>query len=451
MASEHIDHKLALLPDLPGCYIMKNKDKEIIYIGKAKNLKNRVRSYFRGTHEGKTLLLVEDIVDFETIITSSDKEALLLEITLIQKHQPKYNIKLKQGTSYPYLKITNEKNPQLVITSDIEKDGASYFGPYPNVYAATETQQLIQKIYPLRKCNGKQKRACLYYHIGQCIGPCDHEVSKEEYKTQIDNIKRFLNGDVKDIKKDLRKKMMEASETMEFERAAEYRNQMRYIETTVEKQNIISNDYTTRDVFSYYMNKGWISIQTFFIRQATLIKREAAIFPCYDPPQEELASYIVQFYQEKNHIIPKEVMVPDGVDTELLSEVLDTSVKIPVRGRKKDTVDLATKNSEVALNEKFKLIEMDDKKTIGAIEELSEALQLPFISRIEAFDHSNIQGTSPVSAMVSFKDGVPDKSQYRKYNIRTVKGSNELRPSNIAHSAGPVSVTVRVDPVSAHS
>lgn len=426
MASEHIDHKLALLPDLPGCYIMKNKDKEIIYIGKAKNLKNRVRSYFRGTHEGKTLLLVEDIVDFETIITGSDKEALLLEITLIQKHQPKYNIKLKQGTSYPYLKITNERNPQLVITSDIEKDDASYFGPYPNVYAATETQQFIQKIYPLRKCNGKQKRACLYYHIGQCIGPCDHEVSKEEYKIQIDNIKRFLNGDVKDIKKDLRRKMTEASENMEFERAAEYRNQMHYIETTVEKQNIISNDYTTRDVFSYYMNKGWISIQTFFIRQATLIKREAAIFPCYDPPQEELASYMVQFYQEKNHIVPKEVMVPEGVDTELLSEVLETSVRIPVRGRKKDMVDLATKNSEVALNEKFKLIEMDDKKTIGAVEELSEVLQLPFISRIEAFDHSNIQGTSPVSAMVSFKDGAPDKSQYRKYNIRTVKGSNEL-------------------------
>ncbi|MDN6626528.1 MAG: excinuclease ABC subunit UvrC, partial [Pisciglobus halotolerans] len=181
-----------------------------------------------------------------------------------------------------------------------------------------------------------------------------------------------------------------------------------------------------RDVLSYYMNKGWISIQTFFIRQATLIKREAAIFPCYDPPQEELASYMVQFYQEKNHIVPKEVMVPEGVDTELLSEVLETSVRIPVRGRKKDMVDLATKNSEVALNEKFKLIEMDDKKTIGAVEELSEVLQLPFISRIEAFDHSNIQGTSPVSAMVSFKDGAPDKSQYRKYNIRTVKGSNEL-------------------------
>ena len=201
MVSTHINNKLMLLPDLPGCYLMKNKEKEIIYIGKAKNLKNRVRSYFRGTHEGKTQLLVEEIVDFETIITSTDKECLLLEITLIKKHQPKYNIKLKQGTSYPYLKITNEKDPQLIITSEVKRDGGHYFGPYPNVYAASETQQFIQKVYPLRKCNGHQKRACLYYHLGQCIGPCDHEVPKEEYDAQVDKIRRFLNGDVKEIKK----------------------------------------------------------------------------------------------------------------------------------------------------------------------------------------------------------------------------------------------------------
>lgn len=426
MASDLINNKLMLLPDLPGCYVMKNKDNEIIYIGKAKNLKNRVRSYFKGSHEGKTQLLVEEIRDFETIITQTEKESLLLEITLIKKHQPKYNIKLKQGTHYPYIKITNEKNPQLTITSDVKKDGGYYFGPYPNVYAASETQQLIQKIYPLRKCNGRQTRACLYYHIGQCIGPCDHEIPEEEYKAQIDRIRRFLNGDVKEIKTELRSRMKEAAEKLEFERAAEYRNQIQHIETTVERQNIITNDPTPRDVFSFYMNKGWISIQTFFIRQATLIKREATIFPCYDTPQEELASYIVQFYQEKNHILPKEILVPEDMDNDVLEEVLQVSVRTPQKGRKKDMLDLATKNSEVALNEKFKLIEMDDKKTVGAIEELSEALGIPYIHRIEAFDHSNIQGTSPVSAMVSFKDGSPDKSQYRKYNIKTVEGSNEL-------------------------
>ncbi len=426
MSNQHINNKLQLLPELPGCYIMKNKDNEIIYIGKAKNLRNRVRSYFKGTHEGKTELLVKDIVDFETIITGTDKESLLLEITLIKKHQPKYNIKLKRGTSYPYLKITNERNPQLIISSEVKKDGGIYFGPYPNVYAASETQHFIQKIYPLRRCNGSQKRACLYYHMGQCLGPCDHEVPVEVYKAQIENIRRFLNGDVKKIKKELRNKMMEAASDQQYERAAEYRDQIQYIETTVERQNIITNDYTNRDVFSFYMNKGWISIQVFFIRQATLIKREATIFPCYDTPQEELSSYIVQFYQEENHILPKEILVPEEMDTAVLAEVLGISVRIPVKGRKKDMLDLATKNSEISLNEKFKLIEMDDRKTIGAIKELSSAMNLPYITRIEAFDHSNIQGTNPVSAMVSFEDGQPDKSNYRKYKIKTVHGSNEL-------------------------
>lgn len=425
MSREIIEHKLALLTDLPGCYIMKNKEEEIIYIGKAKNLKNRVRSYFRGEHVGKTKRLVEDIVDFETIVTGSDKEALLLEVTLIQKHQPKYNIRLKRGTSYPYLKITNEKDPQLVITSDVEKDGGHYFGPYPDVWAASETKQLIQKIYPLRKCNGHQSRACLYYHLGQCIGPCDHEVTKEEYDAQIRRIRSFLNGNVTDIKRDLKEKMQEAAEDMNYERAAEFRDQISYIERTVEKQSIISNDFTPRDFFNFYMDKGWISIQVFFVRQATLIKREATMFPIIDTPEEELMGFILQYYQDSNNQVPKEVYVPETVDTALLEETLETKVLIPKQGRKKELLDLTGKNSELALKEKFRLIEMKERKTTGAIEELSDILGLPYIERIEAFDHSNIQGTNPVSAMVSFKDGTPDKTNYRKYKIRTVVGSNE--------------------------
>lgn len=426
MSNELIENKLKLLPDLPGCYIMKNKHDQIIYIGKAKNLKNRVRSYFRGEHEGKTKRLVEDIVDYETIVTGSDKEALLLEVTLIQKHQPKYNIRLKRGTSYPYLKITNERDPQLVITSEVEKDGAHYFGPYPDVWAASETKQLIQKIYPLRKCNGHQKRACLYYHIGQCIGPCDHEVPVEEYEEQIRRIKSFLNGNVSDIKRDLKQKMQEAAEEMNYERAAEFRDQISYIERTVEKQSIISNNYTARDFFNYYMDKGWISIQVFFVRQATLIKREATMFPIIDTPEEELMSFILQYYEDKNNRKPKEVYVPETVDTDLLEEALETKVLVPQRGRKKELLDLTGKNSEISLKQKFRLIEMKEQKTTGAIEELSDVLGLPYIERIEAFDHSNIQGTNPVSAMVSFKDGVPDKNNYRKYKIRTVIGSNEF-------------------------
>lgn len=425
LSKELIENKLKLLPDLPGCYIMKNSKGKIIYIGKAKNLKNRVRSYFKSSQHGKTEILVKEIDDFETIVTKSDKEALLLEVTLIQKHKPRYNILLKFGTSYPYLKITNERDPELVITSEVEKDGANYFGPYPNVGAAMQTKQLLQKTYPLRQCPKGQKRACLYYHMGQCIGPCDHEVSVEEYDAQIKRIKSFLNGNVSDIKRDLKQKMTEAAEDMNYEAAGEFRDQISYIEQTVEKQSIISNDYVPRDFFNFYMDKGWISIQVFFVRQATLTKRDVAMFPCYDPPEEELMSYILQYYQDSNNIIPKNVYVPEGLDENVLSEALDTKVHIPKRGSKKEMLDMARKNSELSLKEKFRLIEMKQQKTTGAIEELSNAMDLPYIKRIEAFDHSNIQGTNPVSAMVSFKDGKEDKTNYRKYKIKTVEGSNE--------------------------
>lgn len=422
---ELVENKVQLLPDLPGCYLMKNSDQEIIYIGKAKNLKNRVRSYFRGKKEGKTALLVEEITDFEYIVTDSDKEALLLEVTLIQKHKPKYNILLKFGTQYPYLKITNERDPQLIITSEVEKDGADYFGPYPNVGAAQQTQQLLQKIYPLRKCNGHQKRACLHYHIGQCIGPCDHEVPEEEYTAQIKRIKSFLNGNVATIKKDLEEKMQEASKEMNYEAAAEFRNQIHYIEQTVEKQSVVFSDYVSRDFFNYTVDRGWISIQVFFVRQASLIKREVAMYPIIDSANEEMLKYILQYYQNKNTTIPKVIYVPAGVNKEILEEELQTTIHTPQRGDKKHLLEMARKNSRLALKQKFHLITMEQLKTTGASEELAEALNLPEVRRIEAFDHSNIQGTSPVSAMVSFYDGKPDKNNYRKFNIKTVDGSNE--------------------------
>ena len=426
MTREEIHSKLALLPDLPGCYIMRNSENEIIYIGKAKNLRSRVKSYFQQKHEGKTALLVADIDHFEFIVTKTNKESLLLEISLIKQYQPKYNIKLKQGTMYPYLKVTNEKDPQLIITSIVEDDGGVYFGPYPHVYAATETQQFIQKVYPLRKCARNSKRACLYYSMGQCIGCCDHDVTQEEYAAQIQKISRFLNGEVKEIKQNLVEKMHDAAERLDFEQAADYRDQIRYIETTVEKQTIMSRDYTNRDVFAFFMDKGWLSIQVFLLRQSTIIKREAALFPCYGTPEDELLSFIMQFYQEQNHILPKEILVPEGIDTELLAETLETTVRIPKRGNKKSMLDLATTNSELALNEKFLLIERSKHKTVGAIQELSEALGIAYIETIEAFDHSNIQGTNPVSAMVVYKDGKPERKAYRKYKIKTVEGSHEF-------------------------
>ena len=425
MATQHIENKLKLLPDLPGCYMMKDINSRIIYVGKAKNLKNRVRSYFKSSHEGKTAKLVSEIRDFETIITSTDKEAFLLEITLIQKHKPYYNIKLKRGTGYPYIKITHEKDPQLKIVSQVKKDGGYYFGPYPNVYAATETLQLLQKVYPLRRCNGYQKRPCLYYHMGQCLGACFKEVPQSEYEKQIKKIKSFLNGNVSKIKKELEQKMETASENLEFERAAEIRDQIHYVEITVEKQKIISNDNTPRDLFAFYMNKGWLSLQIFSIRQARLMKREKRLFPCIDTPEAELESFILQFYNQKNRILPKEILVPSGMDKETLSEILGIPVKTPQRGQKRDLLEMAQKNARLVLEEKFRLLELDERKTTGAMNEITDALGLPNGHRIEAFDHSHLQGEDLVSAMVCFIDGRPEKTEYRKYKLKNVDHADE--------------------------
>ncbi|MDY1545405.1 excinuclease ABC subunit UvrC [Lactiplantibacillus pentosus] len=425
MASAHIEHKLALLPDLPGCYLMKNLNSQIIYVGKAKNLKNRVRSYFKSSHTGKTARLVSEIADFEFIVTSTDKEAFLLEITLIQKHQPYFNIKLKKGTGYPYIKITNERDPQILIVSDVCKDGGYYFGPYPNVYAAQETVNFIQKVYPLRRCHGFQNRPCLYYHMGQCLGACFKTVPTSEYDAQIKRIKSFLNGHVETVKKQLTKRMTKASAELEFERAAELRDQLNYIEMTVEKQKIISNDNTPRDLFNFYLDKGWLSIQVFFIRQARLMKREKRLFPVVSTAPEEMTSFILQFYNRKNNVLPREVLVPSGLDKQVLSDILGIPVRTPQRGQKKDLLDMAHKNARIVLEEKFRLLELDERKTTGAMKEITDALGIPAGHKIEAFDHSHIQGADLVSAMVVFTDGQPNKKLYRKYKLRTVDHADE--------------------------
>lgn len=425
MASEHIEHKLALLPDKPGCYQMKNLNSQIIYVGKAKNLKNRVRSYFKSSHEGKTAKLVSEIADFDYIVTSSDKEAFLLEITLIQKFQPYYNIKLKKGTGYPYIKITNEKDPRMEIVSSVRRDGGFYFGPYPNVYAAEETLHFLEKVYPLRRCNGFQGRPCLYYHMGQCLGACFQEVPKEEYDQQIAKIKSFLRGNVAKIKQSLQTKMQKASEAMEFERAADIRDQIHYIEVTVEKQKIISNDSTPRDLFNFYLDKGWLSIQIFFIRQSRLIKREKRLFPIATDVNDELSSFILQFYNNKNKVLPNEILVPSGLDNKIMAEILGVPVRTPQRGEKKNLLELAKENAQITLEEKFRLMELDESKTTGAMKEITDALGIPEGHRIEAFDHSHIQGSELVSAMVVFTDGKPDKKMYRKFKLNTADHADE--------------------------
>lgn len=420
MASEYLEHKLALLPDAPGCYLMKDAHGEIIYVGKAKNLKNRVRSYFKSSHTGKVAKMVATVADFETIVTSTNKESFLLEITLIQKHQPYFNIKLKRGTGYPYIKITNERDPQLQITGQIKNDGAAYFGPYPNVYAAEETVHLLQKVYPLRRCSGYQGRPCLYYHLGQCLGACFKPVPEAEYAAQIKRLKSFLNGNTKQIKAELTQRMEAAAAALEFERAAELRDQLHYIEVTVEKQKIISNDKTPRDVISYYFDKGWLSLQIFFIRQARLMKREKRLFPVVDSAAEEMTSFILQFYQRKNNILPKELLVPKGLPNAEIAGILGIPVRTPQRGEKRDLLAMGEKNAALALQEKFRLLAMDKQKTTGAMKEITDALGLPAAHTIEAFDHSHIQGADPVSAMVVFVDGEPEKKLYRKYKLTTV-------------------------------
>ncbi|WP_262314542.1 excinuclease ABC subunit UvrC [Lacticaseibacillus parakribbianus] len=424
MASEHIEHKLALLPDLPGCYQMKDVMGKIIYVGKAKNLKNRVRSYFKSSHDGKTARLVAEIADFDYIVTSSDKEAFLLEITLIQKWQPYYNIKLKKGTGYPYIKITNERDPKLEITGDIKKDGAYYFGPYPNVYAAQETMHFLEKVYPLRRCNGFQGRPCLYYHMGQCLGACWRTVPEAEYAAQITKIKSFLDGNTGKVTQHLTQAMNKAAAGLEFERAAELRDQLHYIDVTVEKQKIISTDKTQRDIFNFYMDKGWISIQIFFIRQARLMKRESRLFPIVNSAEEEFESFILQFYDRKNNVRPKEVLVPAGVNNAVLESVIEVPVRTPQRGEKRSLMALAHKNARIKLDEKFRLMELDNRTTVGAQREIFEALGLPFGHVMEAFDHSHIQGAEPVSAMVQFVNGQAEKTNYRKYKLAQDQGDH---------------------------
>ena len=423
---ERIEAKLKLLPDLPGCYLMKDAADQILYVGKAKNLKNRVRSYFRGAHDTKTTKLVSEIDHFETIITNSNKEALLLEINLIQQYKPPFNIRLKEGTMYPYLKITKERHPQLIITSNVTKDGGLYFGPFPNVGAATQTQQLLHRVYPLRRCGKNEKRACFYYHLGQCIGPCDHEVTKDMYQQQIQKIKQFFNGDIQPIMTQLKDKMQAAAERLDFEQAADYRDQLQYIETTIERQIIMSQDYDNTDVFAYDFQRGWISIQVFMLRQGSILKREAAIYPAYTDPDEELTTFIARFYQEENHLLPKAILVPEDVDKDLLSQVISVPISTPQRGKKKSMLDLCAKNSQLALNERLNLLDIQAQQTRGVSEDLAAALGIPLAYHIEAFDHSNNSGTGQVSGMVVYKEGKPDRKSYRKFKIKESNQTNEF-------------------------
>ncbi|UAC47491.1 excinuclease ABC subunit UvrC [Bacillus aquiflavi] len=423
--NEKLKTKLAILPEQPGCYLMKDRQGTVIYVGKANILRNRVRSYFTGSHNGKTLRLVNEIEDFEYIVTSSEIEALILEMNLIKQYDPKYNVMLKDDKSYPYIKLTAERHPRLITTRKVKKDKGKYFGPYPNVHAANETKKLLDRMYPLRKCTALPDRVCLYYHLGQCIAPCVNEIQDQTYKEMIDEITRFLNGGYKEIKTELSKKMIEASENLEFERAKELRDKIAHIEAVMEKQKMSTNDFTNRDVFGYTVDKGWMCVQVFFIRQGKLIERDVSMFPIYKKPEDEMLTFLGQFYLKDHHFKPKEILIPNTVNSQMAEELLEVKVLTPQRGQKKDLVNLAIKNAKIALKEKFSLIERDEERTIKAVERLGEQLGIYTPHRIESFDNSNIHGTNPVSAMVVFIDGRSEKKEYRKYKIKTVEGPDD--------------------------
>ncbi|WP_330994880.1 excinuclease ABC subunit UvrC [Staphylococcus pseudintermedius] len=422
-----IKQKLGVLPMEPGCYLMKDRQNQVIYVGKAKKLRNRVRSYFTGAHDTKTTRLVREIVDFEYIVTSSETESLLLELNLIKKYQPRYNILLKDDKSYPFIKITKERHPKLIVTRTVRKGSGKYFGPYPNAYSAHETKKLLDRIYPFRKCDKMPDRLCLYYHIGQCLGPCVYPVQQEEYGRMTKEITDFLNGEDKTILKNLEEKMIKASENLEFEQAKEYRDLIQHVNNLTKKQKIMSVDQTVRDVFGYHVDKGWMCIQVFFIRQGNLIEREATMFPLQQTPEEEFYTFIGQFYQLNQHFLPKEVHIPKQLDVEMVHTVVDTNIVTPQRGQKKQLVDMANKNARISLENKFELIARDESRTVKAIEQLADAMGIQIPIRIEAFDNSNIQGVDPVSAMVSFVDGKTDKKGYRKYKIKSVEGPDDYK------------------------
>lgn len=514
-ALEQIRHKLALLPDMSGCYLMKNSEGTIIYVGKAKVLKNRVRSYFIGSHNGKTQRLVSEIRDFEYIVTGSNMEALILECNLIKKHMPRYNVLLKDDKTFPYLKITNEKHPRLEVTRRVLKDKAKYFGPYPNSYAAHQTKKLLDRMYPLRKCGVMPKEVCLYYHMGQCLAPCVQEVGKEQYDEISQEISSFLSGGHEEIKKDLQRKMQEAAEDLYFERAKELRDQVIAIDAMMEKQKITMADARDRDVFGFAIDKGWMCVQILYMRQGKMIERHVSTFPFYGEAYSDFMSYVTQYYSD-NPALPQEILLPempknleDGEDNEgavsdadgahsaavtveseqtarltqdstmeprvaesrasygdiqpevdseeaamvfqnnavaeadvladkqppgledpsqvaaALQEWLEIKVHIPQRGLKRQMITMAVDNARVALEEKFRLIERNEERTSKASEGLGRWIGLDQLRRIEAFDNSNIQGTNPVSAMIVFTDGKPDKKEYRKYKVRSVEGPDD--------------------------
>ena len=416
--------KLESLPSNPGCYLYKDNIGEIIYVGKAKNLKNRVKSYFTGSHNKKTQILVSKIEDLEYIIVNSEKEALILENNLIKKYRPYYNIRLKDDKSYPYLMITKEEHPRLVLTRKYKKNNKNiYFGPYVDSKSASRVKQILDKIYPLRRCNPVEKRPCMYYQIGECIGPCAKEISQEEYKKQIAKIRSFLNGDTKEILNDLSEKMKNHINNLEFESAAQIHNFIKSIEVSIENQVVSDSGKIDRDYIGFCYNSEYICIQIFISRLGNIIERKVEYFSLYDKPEQIVYSYLMQYYTVNK--LPKEIYI-DIENIDLLNEVIGVKTIIPKRGTHRKILDTVEENAEYFLNNNLETEELKERKLQVTLNNIAEKLGVNSINSIDAFDNSNIMGVDAVSVKVNFTNGKKNPYKYRKFKVKETQGINDV-------------------------
>ncbi len=414
-----LSEKLKILPSNPGCYLMKNSDGVIIYVGKAKDIKKRVNSYFTKNHVGKTKKLVEEISDIEYLVVSSETEALILELNLIKKHSPKYNVLLRDDKSYPYIELTNEKFPRLYVIRNVnkKKKKTSYlFGPYPNVNAARETVNLLNRVYPIRKCNVLPNKPCLYYHIEQCLGYCFKNIDENTIKSITDEILLFLKGDHKLITKKIKDEIEVYSSNLDYEKALELKNLLDYIELTLAKQKVEMTDNIDRDIFASYVIDNYISIQVFFIRNGKIVERHSKITELIEDESETLTKYVAEFYN-KDILMPKEIVVSSKLDDKILNDILESTVIVPKRGSKRKLVEMAEINAKTVLLEKIELIKRKEYKNENLNQKLKDLLNIDKLYRIDIFDNSSIAGTYNVGGMVVFKNGVPSKNDYRKYKV----------------------------------
>lgn len=420
-----LKNKIELLPKKPGTYQMRDSKGKIIYVGKAKNLKNRVSSYFVGAHDDKTTRLVREIEDFTYMITQSEKEAFLLELSQIKQYLPKYNIQLTDNKTYPYIEVTDDEHPIIRVTRQVNRSKKNIFGPYPNASYAVETVRLLDSIFPFRKCNKFPKKVCLYYHIGQCLGPCEYEVKPETYKTLVKKVRSFLSGNTKEFIQEFKEKMAMHSSKLEFEKAKEYKDLITAIEKTTEQQQVIFNDHLDRDIVNFITYDNYLSINILFMRKGRVLLSKSKILTYYGGIEDVLLTYLAQLYESQP--IPDEILLPVGYDYNLFSEILEDKIFVPQRGKKVRLLEMALENANNHLNNNLSAYLNKENKTIHALKELETVLESSSIKRIDAFDNSNISGQNLVAAMVVFTNGLPDKKEYRKYKIKTVETGDDYQ------------------------